>query len=299
MIKFRGVTKQFPGARVPALAEIDLTVRAGTVLGLVGRNGAGKSTLLRLAAGIARPTQGRISVAGHDLASEKEEASRVLGWVPESPKFEAEERPHAFLVHLARLDGRSGEEAERRARAALARVGLEDGGSRPIRVLSQGQLKRLAIAAAWLEEPTHLLYDEVTNGLDLPGRELLAASLPELRQRGGLAIFASHRIDEVEAWCDEIAVLEHGRLAALVPGRAAAGQASRRLRLVLDRPPDDRLERLRTLGPITLSEQTVTLELDVPAGRDLVGELAAEGFRLREVRSMRSDLAGLLGEGQA
>jgi len=297
MIKFRGVSKRFPGARAPALDAIDLTVRPGTVLGLVGRNGAGKSTFLRLAAGITRPTSGRISIGGHDLATEKVEASRVLGWVPETPRFEADERPRAFLAHLARLDGRAGAESERRAVTALGRVGLSESADRPIRILSQGQLKRLALAAAWLEDPTHLLYDEVTNGLDLPGRELLAASLAELRTRGGLAVLASHRIDEVEAWCDEIAVLREGRVAAVVPGRAAASQAARRLRVVLDRPPEDRWATLRAIGHLTLTDETAVLEADLAGGRDLVGELVADGFRVRDVRSMRADLAEFLGEG--
>jgi ABC-2 type transport system ATP-binding protein len=298
MIEIRGISKRFPGAARPALEGIDLTVPEGTVLGLVGRNGAGKSTLLRLVAGISRPTRGRIIVGGRDVTRQKVAASRHIGWVPETPRFELDERALPFLIHLALLDGRSRAGADRRARTVLDRVGFEPDDARPIRILSQGQLRRLALAAAWLEEPDHLLYDEVTNGLDLPGKALLADSLADLRQRGGVAILASHRMDEVEAWCDQIAVLQDGRVVATVPGRSAGGHARRHLRLLLDRPAEERLGRLRELGKVTLTEATALLEADAPPGRDVVAELVGEGYHLREVRSMRSDLAEYLGESE-
>jgi ABC-2 type transport system ATP-binding protein len=296
LIEFRGVRKRFPGSSGDALSGIDLQVPDGSIVGLVGRNGAGKSTLLRLAAGLSRPTEGGITVAGHDLALAKTEASRQIGWVPDVPRFEPEERPQTLLTHLTRLDGRSRKEAARRAAASLDRVGLTEVMDRPIRTLSQGQARRLALAAAWLEDPTHMLYDEVTNGLDLDGRALLEGSLKELRQRGGLAILASHRIEEVESWCDRIVVLQAGRTVATLPGRDASASAARKVHVVLERPAPERLERLREFGRTTLTGETAELEVDAPGDRDLVGELVADGYRVREIRSIRADLAEYLGE---
>ncbi|MCI4340662.1 MAG: ABC transporter ATP-binding protein, partial [Thermoplasmata archaeon] len=169
MIVFDGVGKRFPGAPGPALDGIDLEVPDGSVLGLVGRNGAGKSTLLRIAAGITRPTTGRVRVDGLDLETRKSEASRSIGWVPETPRFDPEESPRALLEHLGELDGRSRPRARERAGELLDRLELAALSTRPIRTLSQGELRRLALASAWLADPGHLLYDEVTNGLDAPG----------------------------------------------------------------------------------------------------------------------------------
>jgi ABC-2 type transport system ATP-binding protein len=294
VIVFDGVRKQYQGARGPALDGIDLTVEDGTILGLVGKNGAGKSTLLRLAAGLSLPTSGSIRVDGHDLRHEKVEASRSIGWVPETPRFEADERPASLLEHLARLDGRSKEEARRRASTVLERLGIGALAERPIRTLSQGQLRRLAIATAWLEEPSHLLYDEVTNGLDVEGRALWESSLTAVKQRGGVVILASHQLESVEAWADRIAVLQAGRLVAVVPGRARSSAGQRMVRIVVDLPDADRLAALRKFGTVTPGAAEAVLETEVEAGRDLSGELAREGFRVREMRSLRSDLARYL-----
>lgn len=298
MIVFDHVGKQFPGAKDAALEDVDLTVEDGTVLGLVGKNGAGKSTLLRLAAGLSVPSSGAVRVDGRDLRRDKIEASRSIGWVPETPKFEVDERPVSLLEHLGRLDGRSRADAARHARSTLERVGLAPLAERPIRTLSQGQLRRLAIATAWLEDPSHLLYDEVTNGLDAEGRALWETSLTEVKARGGVVILASHQLESVEAWADRIAVLKAGRLVAVVPGRSHGALGPRRVRLVVELPASDRLAELRSFGTVTIRGTEAVVEAEVPAERDLPGELARAGFKVREMRSLRSDLARFLLEPQ-
>lgn len=296
MIQFRAVSKQFPGARRPALAPCDLELPDGTVLGLVGRNGAGKTTLLRLAAGVARPSTGKIEIDGRDVILDPVGARRSLGWVPETPRFEPSETPRGLLVHLARLDGHDARSAARRAEERLAQVDLGGAAEAPVRSLSLGQVRRLSLAVAWLEDPRHLLYDEVTNALDLPGRRMLEASLERLRAAGGSAIFASHRLDEVEAWCDRVMVLDGGRFVASLPTGAAAAEVPRRIRVLLDRPPETRWEELRELGRLSVGPTTALLELAPGATGDPVADLLARGFHLREVASVREDVAELLGE---
>ena len=294
MITFQGAAKRFPGAALPALYPVQLEVPSGTILGLVGRNGAGKSTLLRLAAGLLKPTEGRVLIEGHDVAVDGVAARASLGWVPESPRFEPSESPLGLLTHLAELDGHSRSEALRQAGSALAHVELGELKDRALRTLSQGQLRRLSLASAWLESPATLLYDEATNGLDPPGRRMLEASLRELRERGGSAILSTHRLDEVEAWCDRIAILKAGRLAAVVAGGAGAAHAARRLRIVMDRPPEARWPDLKGLGRLSVGAESVTLEATAVPDSDLMADLATRGYHIREVQSIREDVAMLL-----
>lgn len=299
MIRFEGVAKRFPGAAAPALYPVDLEVPDGTVVGLVGRNGAGKSTLLRLAAGICRPTSGRITIDGHDLATDPAAARASLGWVPEVPRFEGTETPFGLLVHLGLLDGLGAPAARRLAEEGIRRVELGPKRAAAIRTLSQGQLRRLSLAAAWLASPSRLLYDEVTNGLDLEGRRLLDASFRELRERGGTAILASHRIEEVEAWCDRVVVMRAGRIVATLPTGAAAPPVPRRMRIVLEPPGPARLEELRSMGRLTVSAGAVTLELEGTPGVDPVAQLVERGFRVREFTAIREDVARWLGAEEA
>jgi ABC-type multidrug transport system ATPase subunit len=294
MISFRGVRKLFEGSARPALDGVDLEVPEGTILGLVGRNGAGKSTMLRLAAGLTRPTAGSVWLAGVDLQRAKTTASRSLGWVPETPRFAPDERPGELLTHLARLDGHSPAEAERHSKMVLGRVGLSESAGARARSLSQGQTKRLALAAAWLSDPTHLLYDEVTNGLDGEGRALLAASIADARRVGSTVLLASHRLDEVEQWSDRIAVLQDGRIVTTVPGRELTDGSSRRFRIVLERPPEDRWPELRSLGTLEISDSAGVLTVESSPGHDLAADLVARGFRIRGIGSVRSDIARFL-----
>ena len=291
MIRFLGTAKRFPGQPLPAVYPTDLEVAGGTILGLVGRNGAGKSTLLRLGTGLLRPTEGRVEIDGHDVAEDPEAARAGLGWVGDPPAFDRGEPPGRLLRHLARLGGASTPEAARRADAALSRAGLADRAGVPPGRLSQGQLRRLALAAAWLDGPSTLLYDEPTNGLDAEGRGILAASLDELRRAGGCAILATHRLEEVENWCDRVAVLSAGRIVTVVPGGRGSAPAARRLRIVLESPPEARIAELERLGRVVRGPATLTLEASVGPDADLVSDLATRGYRIRSVASVREDLA--------
>jgi ABC-2 type transport system ATP-binding protein len=290
VIELRGIEKRFPGREAPALASIDLTVPDGTVLGLVGRNGAGKSTLLRIAAGLAVPNRGGVALDGHDLSKDRIAGLRTLGWVPERPRFAPEDRPRALLTHLARLDGLGREAAGERAAALLERTGLAELADRPIGPFSTGEQKRLALAIAWLGAPKNLLYDEVTGGLDAEGRRRWEESFAALRAARGAAVLASHRFEEIERWSDRVAVLDRGRLVATVEAETMA-RGPRRHQIRVDRPSEADLARLRARGAVTLEGGEALLELDADGGRDPVGELVRDGFRVRGAQSIPTEIA--------
>jgi ABC-2 type transport system ATP-binding protein len=204
------------GSRV-AVADVSFSVRRGEVFGFLGPNGAGKTTTIRMLVGLVRPTSGRVSVGGHDLATEREAALGRLGCIVESPDFYDYLTGRENLEHFARMLG-----AQALARvdelADLVRL-AERLGDR-VGTYSLGMRQRLGIAQALLGAPDVLVLDEPANGLDPAGIYDLRALVRSLADDRGLGVFvSSHLLGEVEKVCDRIAIVHRGR--ALAEGTMA------------------------------------------------------------------------------
>jgi ABC-2 type transport system ATP-binding protein len=209
--EFTGVGKQYrAGPRdVWAVREIDLRVRAGEVLGLLGPNRAGKTTLAKLLLSLCRPTTGQVARFGRP-ASDRRTLARV-GYVHENPAFPRDLTAAGLLHYYGALTLVPGAELRRRVPALLERVGLADRGRDPIGLYSKGMVQRLSLAQALLNEPDLLVLDEPTEGLDAAGRLLFGDLIGEHRRRGRAVILISHALADVERLCDRIAVLGGGR----------------------------------------------------------------------------------------
>jgi ABC-2 type transport system ATP-binding protein len=218
-LEISGVAKSFGGAR--AVAEVSLAVQAGEVLGLLGPNGAGKSTTLRMAAGLIRPSRGRVSIGGHDLGSDRLAALRLGGFLIEGPALPGDLSAQAALRYLALLDGG---DMVGRTDEVLADVGLSTAAKKPVKHLSLGMKQRLGIAAALLGRPRLLVLDEPMNGLDPTGIREVGDLLRRLAQAGIAVLLSSHLLDEVERVADRVAVMVDGAIAAEV---ALGGEADR------------------------------------------------------------------------
>jgi zinc transport system ATP-binding protein len=176
------------------LKHIDLSVRAGSSVGLVGPNGGGKTTLIRLLVGLLRPTRGEISIAGMDVASATR-AGDVIGYLPQKCEVNAQMPLSARqLLHLC-----AGNTVDReRTQWLLEQVGLADLAEEPIGLLSGGQFQRLLIARALVRSPQILLLDEPTTGIDATSRQQFVALLRELKARLKLTlIMSSHDLHTV------------------------------------------------------------------------------------------------------
>lgn len=215
-----GVSKSYhvglmPRREVCAVRDINLSVEAGEVLGLVGPNRAGKTTLVKMLLSLCRPTAGRIERLGRP-AADRSTLARV-GYVHESPAFPRYWHARGLLEYYGALTLLDEPTVRGRAGELLAQVGLADRATEPIAGFSKGMVQRLALAQALLNDPDLLVLDEPAEGLDVLGRRLVRTVLEERRRRGKTALLVSHALGDVAAVCDRVAVVVRGRLSYVGP----------------------------------------------------------------------------------
>lgn len=213
MIEVRGLTKNFgPQA---ALRGIDLDVRRGEFLAVVGPKGAGKTTLMRVLATLMRPTKGRVVVGGYDLARQPAAARRLMGFVSHQPLVYEELTAEENLRLYARLYGVP--EAKAQISATLSWVGLTTQRHDLVRTFSREMKQRLAIVRALLHDPPLLLLDEPYVGLDQEAVLVLHKILAVLRHRKGTVVMTTHDLDGGMTLADRVTILIAGRVMDEVP----------------------------------------------------------------------------------
>lgn len=210
-----------------ALYRVSLDLRAGELLALMGRNGSGKSTLLKTLIGLVRPAEGRVEVAGRDIArTAVEDLAREVGYVPQDPRsilyHDTLHEELAFTLHGA---SRGGMQAEPAIAATLAELGIAHLGAAYPRALSGGEAQRAAMAAILVSDPPILLLDEPTRGLDYLAKANLARLLRELCARGRAVVMATHDVELVAACADRVALLGDGELVVEGPAAEVLGES--------------------------------------------------------------------------
>jgi len=214
-VEFRSVTKVYPGrwfgrGQLMAVDGVTFRVEPGEVCALVGPNRAGKTTLVKMLLTLCRPTAGEVFRLGRPSA-DRDTLARV-GYVHENQAFPRYLSPVEVLAYYGALALVPYEAVCRRAPALLERVGLADRQREPLSQFSKGMIQRLCIAQALINDPELLVLDEPSEGLDLPGRQLVRELVQEQRARGRTVLLVSHVLTEVEQVCDRLAVLVGGRL---------------------------------------------------------------------------------------
>jgi ABC-2 type transport system ATP-binding protein len=213
ILELAAVSKRYGGRT--ALEEVSLAIPRGSALGLLGPNGAGKTTTLRLLLGFTRASRGQVRLRG---LSPLDPASRLgVAYLPERLALPSRMTVRGFLELHGTLAGLAGEERARQIDAVLERTGLSDRVQDRLGGLSKGLAQRVGFAQALLGEPELLLLDEPTSGLDPLGVRDARDWILAARARGASVLVSSHVLSEVERTCDQIAILNHGRVAAQGP----------------------------------------------------------------------------------
>ncbi len=201
-----GLTKQYKDKR--AVDRVDLRLTEG-INGLLGANGAGKTTLMRMLCGILKPTTGSIALDGVDVSSEDYRA--VLGYLPQDFGFYPDFTGLDFLLYLAALKGLSRSHAKRKAKELLELVSLKDAGGKKIKTYSGGMKQRLGIAQALLNDPSLLIVDEPTAGLDPKERVRFRKLIAGLGQ-DTIVLLSTHIVSDVEKIADHMLMMSEGKI---------------------------------------------------------------------------------------
>jgi ABC-2 type transport system ATP-binding protein len=197
-----------------ALDALDVDVESG-VTGLVGANGAGKTTFMSIVLGLRHPTAGSVQVLGLDPLERGAELRALVGYGPERNVFPDEMPASDFVKHLAEVRGMPGQEARGRASDALWLVGLGEERFRPLGTMSTGQRQRVKLAQSIAADPSLVLLDEPTDGLDPVQRDEMLALIRQISSEYGIdVLLSSHLLEEVERICDHVVALDAGRLVA-------------------------------------------------------------------------------------
>jgi ABC-2 type transport system ATP-binding protein len=204
-----------PKAEVVALDDLSLEVRPGEIFGLLGPNGAGKSTTVGVLTTRVRPTGGRAWIGDHEVWKHPVAVKRLIGVVPQRPNLDFSLTAREILTFHGAYFGLSSAERQRRADALLDDFKLTDRAhARPIG-FSGGMMQRLSIARAMMHDPEVLFLDEPSAGLDPQTRLLLAEMIRAYNGRGKTILLTTHNMEEADALCERVAIVDHGRVIAL------------------------------------------------------------------------------------
>jgi len=213
-VQTSALTRQFGG--LTAVDHVTLTINQGEIFGLIGPNGAGKSTLIKMLTTLLPPTSGSATVAGYDIVSQPADVRRHIGYVPQLLSADGSLTGNENMLLSARLYGIPRRERTERITRALARMGLSEVAHHLAGQYSGGMIRRLEIAQSLLHRPTVLFLDEPTVGLDPGARQTVWEHVLDLRDRfSRTMIVTSHHMDEIDKFCDRIALIDRGRIAAV------------------------------------------------------------------------------------
>jgi len=211
MIEIEGLTVRYGSTM--ALNDVSFSVK-GPAIGLLGPNGAGKTTLIRGLLGFLKPKKGTGRVLGHDILTEGLRVRQIVGYLPEDDCLVPEMSAVRFLTYFGELCGMPKDDATQRGHEILHYVGLGEARYRNLETFSAGMKQRIKLAQALIHDPRLLLLDEPTNGMDPSGREEMLHLIKDISRDKGIGVLIStHLLPDVEAVCDEVVVLDEGKVA--------------------------------------------------------------------------------------
>ena len=214
IVQIDALHKQYKGAAQPAVINLNLQIPTGSVFGLLGPNGAGKSTLVMMLCGLMKPDSGSITMLGMDIKTHGAVIRDKIGVAPQEialfPTLTATEN----LLYFGRMYGLKSSVIRERIEHFLDVFGLKDKANKKVETFSGGMKRRLNLIAALLHNPTLIILDEPTAGVDIHSRNMVTDFLLTLKEKGVSIIYTSHFLEEAEKICTHLAIVDEGRLIA-------------------------------------------------------------------------------------
>lgn len=283
ILETHGLTKKY--GPVTAVEDLNLSVRQGEVFGLLGPNGAGKTTTTLMLLGLTEPTAGQALIQGFDCTRQPIQVKKLVGYLPDNVGFYGDLTGRENLRFTGQLCGLPAALCEERAQQLLERVGMAQAAERKVSAYSRGMRQRLGIADVLMKDPSVIIMDEPTLGLDPEGtRELIALIRQLSTQDGRTILISSHQLYQVQQICDRVGIFVQGRLVACGTIEALGRQLENDGRFILElkaAPEDEKLRR----------------DLEGIPGVSSLTELGEEGFRLASGRDIRREVTERLAAG--
>ena len=293
-IEATGLVKSYPATKttpaVQALKGVDLKIPRGSIFGLLGPNGAGKSTFINILSGLTRKTAGEVRIWSRNIDSETRDAKAAIGVVPQEISTDVFFTPRESLEVQAGLYGVP--KRERRTDQLLAAMGLSDKADAYVRQLSGGMKRRLMVAKAMVHNPPVLVLDEPTAGVDVELRRQLWMYVEALNAQGVTVVLTTHYLEEAEALCDTIAIINRGEVVVCEPTRQLLRRLDARTVVVTPEAPMIAAPelapfeaRLRPGGDLAVSFKTASSSVE-----QVLAAVRAAGVQIKDLRTEDPDL---------
>ncbi|MBD7912544.1 MULTISPECIES: ABC transporter ATP-binding protein [Clostridium] len=289
VLEVKGVKKRLGKREI--IKDLNLTVEEGEIFGFLGPNGAGKTTTIRMLVGLIAQNEGDISICGHSVQKDKEEALRYVGAVVENPELYKYLSGRENLMQIARIRGVSKEEVEE----LIELVGLKDRINDKVRKYSLGMKQRLGLAAALIGNPKLLILDEPTNGLDPSGILDFRDIVKKAAKEKGMSVFiSSHILSEVQNLCDRVAFINKGIIQSVE--KISDNSVETELDSLTLKVAKDEVKAvtiLKTLGNVRdaqIKENEIHIIIEFGSTNIVLKELINKNIEVEEIYRNRSEL---------
>jgi ABC-2 type transport system ATP-binding protein len=285
-----GLTKKY--GDLVAVDSLDLEVKQGEIYGFLGPNGAGKTTTILMLLGLTEPTAGRLRVLGYDPLREPLKLKRLVGYLPENLGFYEDMTARQNLLYTAKLNGISFSEAEDRVRKILDAVGLSDASDKKVSTYSKGMKQRLGMADVLLKDPSLMLLDEPTTGIDPEGVRHILDIIAESKAGGKTILLSSHLLYQVQKICDRVGIFVKGRLIASGTIQHLGKEVIAGDKYIVEAEvPDatsaleEAVSRVDDVIKVSRSGATLTVECKSDIRGHLAKVIVTSGYTLTQIRS--------------
>jgi ABC-2 type transport system ATP-binding protein len=270
-----------------AVSDLNFRIEGSKCVGFLGPNGAGKTTTLKMFTDLIRPSSGEALINGVNVHTEKKKALASVGALIETPEIYPSLTPREALMMIAEIRGVPNAERSKRIEEAVSEVRMEEWMDKRVGKFSKGMKQRICIASALLSDPTILLLDEPTNGLDPRGMSEVRDIVKSLKRKERLIFMSSHILSEVSEVCDEVAMIDHGKLIVYdtisnVSAKVSGGESI--VEVGLQRAIDSELvtQKIATLANVVTAEMKddKTLRINFSGGLDVQERVLSDLVRM-------------------